>query len=168
MLRVDHAGEFAATKIYAAQLAVFGNLRHKQEFRAKLQAMEVEEQRHLGVFNQLLLARGTRPSLLSPIWGAAGFALGLGSALLSERAAMACTAAVEEVIGEHYHNQERELSEMEGEESLHATIREFRRDELEHREAALESDAEKAFAYLPLTRLIQGGCRLAIKVAEKI
>ena len=168
MLRVDHAGEYAATRIYEGQLAVFGGLAHKREFRAKLEEMQAEEQRHLGVFNELLVERETRPSLLSPLWGAAGFALGAGTALLGERAAMACTAAVEEVIGEHYRRQEQALAGMEGEEALCSMIGEFRADELAHRAAALEAEAEQAFAYLPLTRLIQAGCRLAIRIAEKV
>lgn len=168
MLRVDHAGEYAATKIYEGQLAVFGKLHHKRDLSAKLKAMEAEEKRHLDAFGDLLLERETRPSLLSPVWGAAGLALGLGTALMSERAAMACTAAVEEVIGEHYSRQEKELEDMDGEESLRTTIGEFRRDELEHRETALEADAEQAFAYLYLKRVIQEGCRLAIKIAEKV
>ena len=168
MLRVDHAGEYAATKIYQGQLAIFARLPHKQAFCAKLGEMQAEEQRHLGAFDQLLLQRQTRPSLLSPLWGAAGFALGAATALMSERAAMACTAAVEEVIGEHYHQQERTLAEIPDEKQLCATIGEFRQDELQHRATALEAEAEQTFAYLPLTRLIQTGCRLAIRIAEKI
>ncbi len=168
ILRVDHAGEYAATKIYEGQLAVFSKLSHKQEFCEKLREMEAEEHRHLGVFNELLVEREARPSLLSPLWEAAGFALGVGTALMGERAAMACTAAVEEVIGTHYQKQEETLARMEGEESLRKTVDEFRQDELEHRATALDADAESAPGYVPLTRVIQGGCRLAIKIAEKI
>lgn len=168
MLRVDHAGEYAAIQIYAGQLAVFRDLPHKHAFRAKLEEMETEEHRHLAAFNALLTERAVRPSLLSPLWGAAGFALGAATALLGERAAMACTAAVEEVIGAHYLGQERQLAAMDGEEPLREKIAEFRADELEHRAIALEAEAEKTPAYRALTGVIQSGCRVAIRIAERI
>ena len=168
MLQVDHAGEYAAVKIYEGQMAVFAGLAHKREFHDRLGEMGSEERRHLEIFEELMVAYAARPSLLSPLWGAAGFALGAATALLSERAAMACTAAVEEVVGAHYHKQERELAAMGDEEALRGVIDELREDELGHRATALGADAERAFAYVPMTRLIQAGCRLAIRIAEKL
>ena len=167
MIRVDHAGEVGATRIYEGQLAVLGN----RPIGGVIRAMAEQEQRHRKAFDALMVKRHVRPTLLSPMWHVAGFALGAASALLGERAAMACTVAVEEVIGEHYAAQltalgDEDLAKREPE--LAETIRDFRDDELEHRTIGLDHDAEKAPASLLLTGLIKAGTRLAIALSKRL
>ncbi len=165
ILRVDHAGELGAVRIYEGQLAVMGE-RHPSS--PVLRHMEVQERRHLARFEDLLAERGARPSLLSPFWHVAGYALGAGTALLGPRAAMACTAAVEEVIDEHYAAQREWLDGVPGEEELRETIEEFRREEVEHRDEAIAHGAEHVPGYPLLAGLIRAACRLAIRLAERI
>src|SRR5438105_12510164 len=141
MIRVDHAGEYGAVRIYDGQLAVIGRGRARDEIRN----MAEQEKRHLAEFDELVRARHARPTLLQPLWHVAGYALGAATALLGERAAMACTVAVEEVIDEHYRRQEEELDGAEPE--LSQTIAEFRADELRHRDVALEHGAADALGY---------------------
>ena len=166
MLRVDHAGEYGAVQIYRGQRAVFDRIAGKEETAALLREMEEGEQGHLDAFDQLLAERRVRPTLMSPLWNAAGFALGAGTALMGEKAAMACTAAVEEVIEQHYGEQADELETIEPD--LAETVKEFREDELEHKHTAEQAGAEEAPAYGLLKAVIQAGCRVAIKVSEKI
>jgi ubiquinone biosynthesis monooxygenase Coq7 len=136
--------------------------------------MAEQEQVHLATFDEMVVERGVRPSALSPLWRAAGFALGAGSALLGERAAMATTVAVEEVIEDHYQRQLDALAPELNEESagenaeLQAVIAEFREDELKHRDLALENGAEEAPAYQILSQSVKAGTRLAIWLAERI
>lgn len=161
-IRVDHAGEYGAKRIYQGQLAVLrgtkweGLIRHMQE----------QEQVHLDTFSRLIGERRVRPTALLPVWHVAGFALGAATALLGHRAAMACTVAVEEAIDEHYQAQEAALGEDEG--PLRAHIAQFRAEELEHRDIGLEHEAEQAPAYRLLSAAIKAGCKVAIKVSEKI
>jgi 3-demethoxyubiquinol 3-hydroxylase len=162
MIRVDHAGEYGATRIYAGQLAVLGRglkgdvLRH----------MAAQERVHLAAFNDLIADRRVRPTALLPVWHLAGFALGAVTAAMGEKAAMACTVAVEEVIDAHYAGQ---LERMDcGEARLRETVAKFRTEELEHRDLALEHGAEQAIGYRLLTRVIKTGCRLAIAVSERL
>jgi len=162
MIRVDHAGEYGARRIYEGQLAVLGHGRAAPALRR----MAEQEQRHLAAFEKLVSSRRVRPTALSPLWHAAGFALGAATALLGERAAMACTVAVEEVIDEHYRRQSEALGEAEPE--LKAAIDEFRRDELEHRDVALAHGAEEAPAYTALTTAIKSCSRLAIWLSTRI
>jgi ubiquinone biosynthesis monooxygenase Coq7 len=167
MLRVDHAGEYGATRIYDGQLAVLG---HRPVGRA-IRHMAAQERVHKAEFDRLLVAHNVRPTALSPLWNAAGFALGAATALLGERAAMACTVAVEEVIGEHYAAQVERLQTVgEGNEdsALAETIARFRDDELEHRDTGLAHDAEGAPAYGLLSAVIKRGCRTAIWLAERL
>ena len=166
MLRVDHAGEYGAVAIYRGQRAVFDALPHKSQIAAEIAEMEAGEQEHLKTFDQLLAERGVRPTLLSPFWHVAGFGLGAATALMGEKAAMACTSAVEEVIEQHYAEQAIALDRSEPE--LAATVRQFREDELEHKRAADEAGAADAPGYRLLSAAIRAGCRLAIKTAEKI
>ena len=166
MLRVDHAGEYGAVAIYRGQRAVFDRLPHKQEIAATIAEMEAGEDEHLKTFDRLLAERQVRPSLLSPLWNAAGFGLGAATALMGEKAAMACTSAVEEVIEKHYGEQAQALSTDEPE--LAATIAQFREDELGHKETAEEAGAREAPGYALLSAAIRAGCRVAIKVAEKV
>ena len=161
-LRVDHAGERAAQQIYRGQLVVLGRTEMGDEIR-HMMAQEVE---HLETFDDLLNERQVRPSFLDPIWGAAGFALGVVTAAMGPKAAMACTIAVEEVIGEHYQKQAEQLGCDEA--SLKKTVERFRDDELEHRDIAVDYKGREARHYKLLRDVIQTGCRTAIKIAEKI
>ena len=161
-LRVDHAGERAAQQIYKGQLAVLAN----HEMADEIRHMMDQEVEHLETFDSLLNERQVRPSLLDPLWGAAGFTLGVVTAALGPKAAMACTIAVEEVIGEHYQKQADILGEDERE--LQATVERFRDEELEHRDLAIEHDGREARHYSLLRKVIQRGCRTAIKIAEKV
>ena len=162
MVRVDHAGEYGATRIYDGQLAVLGRGRGRDEIRR----MGEQEKRHLATFDRLLPERRVRPTLLHPLWHVAGFALGTATALLGERAAMACTVAVEEVIDEHYAGQAERLGDADP--ALRATIVEFRADELAHRDTALAMGAEDTLGYDLLSGLIKSGSRLAIWLSERI
>ncbi|WP_235691882.1 demethoxyubiquinone hydroxylase family protein [Elioraea tepida] len=162
MIRVDHAGEYGAARIYAGQIAVLGHT----DKGPILQHMKEQEQVHLDTFAAAIADRGVRPSALLPLWHVAGFALGVGTALLGSRAAMACTVAVEEVIDEHYAEQAAALGE--DERALRDVIERFRREELEHRDIGLEHEAEKAPGYRILTALIKAGCKVAIRLSERV
>jgi 3-demethoxyubiquinol 3-hydroxylase len=162
MIRVDHAGEYGATRIYAGQLSVLGR-------GAKgdiLRRMQAQEQHHLRTFNDLIADRRVRPTVLLPFWHVAGFALGAVTAALGERAAMACTVAVEEAIDDHYSAQLETLADSEP--SLRQVVEQFRAEELEHRDIALEHGATQAVGYRFLSRAIKAGCRAAIAVSERI
>ena len=162
MIRVDQAGEYGAKRIYQGQLAILG---HRQ-VGDTIRHMADQEQHHLDAFNKLIVERRVRPTALTPLWHLAGFALGAGTALLGEKAAMACTVAVEEVIGEHYAQQEAKLGDDEKE--LRGTIEKFRLEELEHRDTALAHGAKEAPAYPVLSRAIKDGTRLAIWLSTRI
>jgi len=166
MLRVDHAGEYGAVQIYRGQRAVFDRLPHKKEMADLLKEMEDGEQHHLESFDQILAERRIRPTLLSPFWNAAGFGLGAATALMGEKAAMACTAAVEHVIEGHYGEQIEELRDIEPE--LTKTITQFREDELAHKHTAEEHGAHDALGHPILEGVIKMGCRIAIKLSEKL
>lgn len=166
MLRVDHAGEFGAVEIYRGQRAVFDALPAKKALSETLREMEDGEVEHLSTFNRLLADRGVRPTLLSPIWRVAGFGLGAATALMGEKAAMACTAAVEEVIEEHYAKQAETLAVADP--ALAETVIAFREDELRHKETAVEHGARETPGYGLLRAAIQFGCRAAIRLSEKI
>lgn len=163
MLRVDQAGEYGATRIYAGQLAVLGD---SQPCSSLIARMAAQEQRHLKHFDALLAERGVRPTLLQPVWNVAGHALGAATALLGPSAALACTAAVEDEIDAHYSEQLAALGAEEPE--LAATIVEFQADEREHRDAAIEAGAEDSFGYPLLYAAIRAGCRVAIELSKRI
>ena len=162
MIRVDHAGEYGAARIYDGQLAVLG----RRPVAATIREMADQEQKHLAAFDRLVVERRVRPTLLSPVWHVAGFALGAATALMGERAAMACTVAVEEVIEEHYAGQAAQLGE--DEEELHDLIEEFRADEGEHRDTGLAHKAESTPGYRLLTGAIKRGSRLAIWLSTRV
>ena len=164
MIRVDHAGEYGAVRIYEGQLAVLGNAHSKAG--AAIRHMAEQEQRHLKVFDQLVNERRVRPTALEPLWRVAGFALGAATAMLGEKAAMACTAAVEEVIDEHYAAQVARLGDKD--DALKRTVEDFRTEEIAHRDLALEHGAKQASGYRLLSEGIKAGCRLAIVLSEKI
>ncbi|WP_296675160.1 demethoxyubiquinone hydroxylase family protein [Novosphingobium sp.] len=163
MLRVDQAGEYGATRIYAGQLAVMGD---RAPHAATVRHMAEQEAGHRAKFDALIAERGVRPTILQPFWDVAGFALGAATALISPEAAMACTAAVEEEIDRHYTEQLEQLGDDDPE--LAALIEEFRADEREHRETALAAGAERAPGFPLLSGAIRLGCRAAIKLAERI
>jgi ubiquinone biosynthesis monooxygenase Coq7 len=162
MIRVDHAGEYGAVRIYDGQLAVMGRGRARDAVRR----MAEQEQHHLAAFVELMRAHRARPTLLRPLWHAAGYALGAATALLGERAAMACTVAVEEVIDEHYADQADRLGDTDPE--LATAIAEFRDDELAHRDTALEHGATEALGYDLLSAFIKTGSRLAIWLSTRL
>ena len=164
MIRVDQAGEFGATRIYAGQLAVLGD---RGPHAAEIAGMAEEEARHRAEFDALMARRGVRPTALTPLWSAAGYALGAATALIGPEAAMACTAAVEEEIDRHYSRQLDALEESGADPELAAMISAFRDDERDHRDAALAAGAERAPAYPLLSGLIRLGCRVAIRVSER-
>lgn len=167
MLRVDHAGEYGAVAIYRGQLAVFERQHGKERIVGQLREMAAEEQDHLDEFDRMLAAGSVRPTALSPVWNAAGFALGVGTALLGEKAAHACTEAVETVIEEHYGDQVSELTEA-GEDELAAKMAKFQAEEVAHKELAASEGAREAPAYPLLSAVIRTGCRLAIRISEKV
>ena len=162
MIRVDHAGEYGAARIYAGQLAVLGG----SDKAPLLRHMKEQEQQHLDTFSGLIADRRVRPTALLPFWHLAGFALGAATAALGSRAAMACTVAVEETIDAHYAAQAEALGESEPD--LKATIERFRAEEREHRDIGLAHEAEKAPAYRLLSAAIKAGCRLAIRLSETL
>jgi 3-demethoxyubiquinol 3-hydroxylase len=167
MLRVDHAGEYGAVAIYRGQLAVFGRRAGHQRIIGQLEEMAGQEQAHLDAFDKLLADGHVRPTALSPIWDAAGFALGAATALLGEKAAHACTEAVETVIEEHYGDQVAEL-EAEGETQLAGRLAQFRDEEVAHKDLAAAEGAAQAPGYPLLSALIRTGCRIAIRISEKV
>ena len=163
MLRVNQAGEYGATRIYAGQLAV---LSRNSTAAHQIARMAAQEERHLARFNRLMADRRVRPTGLQPLWSVAGFALGAATALISERAAMACTDAVETEIDKHYSEQLAELGDEDPE--LAADIADFQAEELEHRATAREHGAQEAVGYPVLTAAIRAGCRLAIELSKRI
>jgi len=166
MLRVDHAGEYGAVAIYRGQQAVFKRNAKTQAIAEQLKEMEAEEQKHLDAFDKLLVERNVRPTAMTPIWNVAGYGLGVVTALMGEKAAHACTEAVENVIEQHYGAQVEEIKDEEPE--LANVFAEFREDELAHRDTAVEQGAHEAPGYGLLSRIITAGCHAAIKITEKI
>ncbi len=163
MIRVDHAGEYGAARIYAGQLAVLGN-RHPAA--REIGHMATQEARHLERFDAMLVERGVRPSALQPVWHVAGFVLGAATALLGPAAAMACTVAIETEIDAHYGEQLDALGESDAE--LSETIRDFQAEEVEHKATALAAGAEKALAYPLLFAAIRFGCKAAIGLSKRV
>ena len=166
MIRVDHAGEYGAVRIYEGQLAVLGRRKGSEASAEMIRHMAAEEQRHLKTFDKMVNERRVRPTALEPVWRVAGFALGAATALMGEKAAFACTAAVEEAIDEHYAEQIEALGDSDP--GLKQTVEDFRADEAAHRQTALDNGAEQAVGYKFLSQAIKAGCRVAIKLSEKI
>ncbi|XP_061843807.1 5-demethoxyubiquinone hydroxylase, mitochondrial [Nerophis lumbriciformis] len=166
ILRVDHAGEYGASRIYAGQMAVLG----RSSTGPLIQEMWDQEKKHLEKFNEILAESRVRPTALLPLWNVAGFLLGASTALLGKEGAMACTVAVEESISEHYNSQIRTLMEQDPERytELLKVIKEFRDDELEHHDTGLEHDAESVPGYWLLKNAIQIGCKAAICVSQRV
>jgi 3-demethoxyubiquinol 3-hydroxylase len=165
ILRVDHAGELAAVHIYRGQAAVYGGTKN-DALAQQFKHMEGEEQVHLDAFEALMREKQVRPTLMTPVWRMAALGLGVGTALLGEKAAHACTEAVESVIGEHYAEQIRDVEASDPE--LAAKLSQFRDDELGHHDRAVDQGAREATGYPLLSAVIKTGCRLAIRISEKI
>ena len=163
MLRVNQAGEYGATRIYAGQLA---GLRKDSPAAHAIAGMARQEEAHLARFNALMAERRVRPTLLQPVWDVAGFALGAATALMGEKAAMACTDAVETEIDRHYGEQLEALGTSDP--TLAADIAEFRAEELEHRDSARKAGATQAFGYPVLTATVRAACRVAIGLSKRI
>ncbi|MCB2081235.1 MAG: demethoxyubiquinone hydroxylase family protein [Rickettsiales bacterium] len=162
MIRVNHAGEYGAKRIYEGQLSVLG----KSDCADMIQHMADQEREHLQAFEKYIVERHVRPTVLTPIWHVLGFTLGAGTALMGKEAAMACTVAVEEVIDEHYQKQLHTLGSREP--KLTKDIARFREEELEHRDIGLEHDAEKAPGYPLLSAFIKTASRTAIWLSERV
>ena len=163
IIRVDHAGEYGATKIYDGQIAIFGK---NSKIGKTIQHMADQEQEHIEKFKGLILEHHVRPTALLPFWNIAGFTLGATTALMGKKAAMACTVAVEKVIGEHYRKQQNLLEDDHKE--LKKTIAKFEKDELEHHDIGIAHDAEQTPGYKVLSKFIEIGCKTAIVVSKKI
>lgn len=161
IIRVDHAGEYGAVRIYKGQLAVLG----RSKSATAIREMAAQEQEHLAHFEKMVADRHVRPTVLSPLWHVAGFALGAATAMLGERAAMACTEAVEEVIDEHYARQAEALGEDEAE--LRQAILRYRDDEIAHRDLARREGAQDAPGHELITAAVKAGSRLAIWLSTR-
>jgi 3-demethoxyubiquinol 3-hydroxylase len=167
VIRVDQAGEFGAVRIYEGQLAALRwSGRANGDAARAIRAMARQEREHSKVFDRLAAERKVRPTLLSPLWNVAGFALGAATALMGDKAAMACTVAIEETIDEHYAAQAASLGDDEAE--LRTTVEKFRAEEIAHRDQALAAGAEQAPGYKALTRVIKTGSKLAIWLSTRI
>jgi 3-demethoxyubiquinol 3-hydroxylase len=163
MLRVDQAGEYGATRIYAGQLAIMGS---RSPAARAIAAMASQEERHRQTFDAMIARRGVRPTLLQPFWNVAGYGLGMATALIGPEAAMACTAAIETEIDRHYGEQLDELGDTDPE--LSEAIADFRADEVEHKATAMAAGAERAPAYPLMSAAIRLGCRTAIALSKRI
>ena len=168
MIRVDHAGEHGAVRIYDGQLAIFGKVKGMEKTADLIRHMAEQEQEHLNHFDKLIVERQVRPTALGAFWDIAGFTLGAATALMGEKAAMACTAAVETQIDAHYAAKLEELAASGAYDDLQKTIEKFRADEAEHKQTALDEGASEAPGYELMTKIIRFGCRTAISVSEKI
>lgn len=167
MIRVDHAGEYGAVAIYEGQLTVFSKIPSRTHIANQLRHMAEDEQAHLDAFDDYIRTRGVRPTALMPLWKIAGRTLGVATALMGEKAAHACTEAVETVIEGHYTDQITEL-EAAGETELSTRFTQFRDEEIAHKDLAVEEGAKDAFGYPVLSRVIEAGCRTAIALTTKI
>ncbi|MDC0074510.1 demethoxyubiquinone hydroxylase family protein [Alphaproteobacteria bacterium] len=162
IIRVNQAGEYGAKRIYEGQMSILKNSSSYNH----LNEIYEQEKKHLNSFNKIMVDRNIRPTILQPLWHLAGFALGAGSAILGERAAMACTLAVEEVIEDHYKKQSESLNENEKE--LRDLIDETRNDEINHMNIAIDYDAEKSPLFKPMTSFIKKGTKIAIWLSERV
>ena len=165
-LRVDHAGERGAIKIYEGQLLALKTFMKNDDLKSKLEEMKLHEQEHADFFDKEIKKRNIKPTKFLPLWDLLGGGLGFGSTILGNKPAMLCTASVEEVIDEHYQNQINKLGDDEKE--LKKKIIKFREDELDHKDIAYEKGATKKGFYSIMDKIIKTGSKIAIKVYEKI
>tara|TARA_B100000989_G_C19329558_1_gene380188 strand:+ start:160 stop:693 length:534 start_codon:yes stop_codon:yes gene_type:complete len=165
-IRVDHAGERGAIKIYEGQLLALKTIMKNDDLKEKVEEMKVHELEHAEYFDKEIKKRNIKPTRFLPLWDLLGLGLGFGSTILGKKAAMLCTASVEEVIDEHYQNQINKLGD--DEKALKKKIIKFRQDELHHKDIAYENGASKAGIYSVLDKVIKTGSRIAITISEKI
>ena len=165
-IRVDHAGERGAIKIYEGQLLALNTLVKDEDLKKTVEEMKVHEKEHHDYFEKEIKKRNIKPTKLLPLWDLLGIGLGFGSTILGKKAAMLCTASVEEVIDEHYLNQLNQLGQDES--NLKKKITKFREDEIHHKDIAYEEGATKKGVYFLLDRIIKAGSKIAIKISEKI
>ena len=165
-IRVDHAGERGAIKIYEGQLLALNTIVKNEELKKKIEEMQIHEREHCNYFEKEIKKRNIKPTKLLPLWDLLGVGLGFGSAIIGKKATMLCTASVEEVIDEHYQNQINELDS--DEKVLKEKIKKFRDDELHHRDIAYEQGASKKGLYSILDKIIKTGSKVAINISEKI
>ena len=166
IIRVDHAGERGAIKIYEGQLLALGTIKQDKNLRKIIEEMKEQEKEHLEYFEKEIQKRKMKPTYLLPLWDLMGISLGFGTALLGKKAAMLCTASVEEVIEDHYENQLRKIGEDEKE--LKEKIEKFKGDEVNHKNTAYESGATKSGLYSIMDKIIRTGSKIAITISEKI
>ena len=166
IIRVDHAGERGAIKIYEGQLLALKTIKQDNELKDKIEKMKDQEREHLEYFEKEIQKRNIKPTYLLPLWDLMGVTLGFGTALLGKKATMLCTSSVEEVIEDHYSNQLKKLGKDELE--LKAKIEKFRGDEIEHKNIAYEIGASKKGLYSLMDKVIKTGSRIAITISEKI
>ena len=165
-IRVDHAGERGAIKIYEGQLLALKTFMKNDELKEKIEEMKVHEQEHADFFDKEIRKRNIKPTKFLPLWDLLGVGLGFSSTILGNKAAMLCTASVEEVIDEHYQNQINKIGDDEKE--LKKKIIKFRQDELDHKDIAYDSGATKKGLYGVLDKIIKTSSRVAIAISEKI
>ena len=166
IIRVDHAGERGAIKIYEGQLLALKTIKQDETLKDKIEEMREQEKEHLEYFEKEIQKRKIKPTYLLPLWDVMGVALGFGSALLGKRATLLCTASVEEVINEHYNNQLKKLGN--DEKDLKKKIEKFKEDEINHKNIAYESGATNKGLYSIMDKVIRTGSRIAITISEKI
>jgi len=166
LIRVDHAGERGAIKIYEGQILALNTFKQDEDLKRQIEEMKEQEKEHYEFFNKEIQKRNIAPTKLLPLWDLLGVGLGFGTAILGKKAVMLCTASVEEVIGDHYKNQTYKLQEDEKE--LKKNIIKFRDDELSHKDIAYEGGATKKGLYGLLDKIIKTSSRIAIKISEKI
>ena len=166
IIRVDHAGERGAIKIYEGQLLALKTFKQNEYLKKKIEEMKEHEKEHYEYFNNEIKKRNIEPTKLLPLWDLMGITLGFGTAMLGEKAAMLCTASVEEVIDGHYENQTHKLGD--DEKQLREKIKKFRQDELDHKDMAYEHGATKKGLFNILDKVIKTSSRIAITISEKI
>ena len=166
IIRVDHAGERGAIKIYEGQLLALKTIKQDNNLKDKIEEMKEHEKEHLEYFEKEIQRRKIKPTYLLPLWDLMGISLGFGTALLGKKAAMLCTASVEEVIEDHYENQIRKIGE--DEKDLKTKIKKFKGDEVNHKNTAYESGASKTGLYFIMDKIIRTGSKIAITISEKI
>lgn len=166
IIRVDHAGERGAIKIYEGQLLALKTFKNNEKLRKRIEEMKIHEEEHYNFFDQEIQKRNISPTKLLPLWDLMGVTLGFGTAMLGEKAAMLCTASVEEVIDDHYKNQTYKLEE--DEKKLKEKIEKFRNDEIEHKNIAYNRGATKKGLYGVLDKIIKTSSRIAITISEKV
>ena len=166
IIRVDHAGERGAIKIYEGQLLALKTIKQDEKLKDIIEEMKDHEKEHLEYFEKEIQKRNMKPTYLLPLWDLMGISLGFGTALLGKKAAMLCTASVEEVIENHYENQLRKIGE--DEKDLKTKIKKFKGDEINHKNTAYESGATKNGLYSIMDKIIKTGSKIAITISEKI